>query len=61
MLIWYIYGIWEYQAWMAHEIYYLNSAILDIDDTVIYGRTAGLDFLSVLNQILSRIVALNVW
>ena len=32
----------EYQARMAHEIlqdYYLNGAIVYIDDTVIYGST----------------------
>ena len=51
----------EYQARMAHEIlqdYYLNG-IYYIDDTVIYGSTVE-GFLSVLDQILSRMAAFNV-
>ena len=45
-----------YQARMAPEIlrdYYLNGAIVYIDDTVIYGITVE-GFLSVLDRILSR-------
>jgi len=49
----------EYQARMAHEIlqdYYLNGAIVYIDDTVIYGSSVE-GFLSILDQILSRMAA----
>ena len=52
----------EYQARMAHEIlqdYYLNGAIVYIDDTVIYGSTVE-GFPTVLDQILSRMTAFNV-
>jgi hypothetical protein len=52
----------EYQARMAHEIlqdYYLNGSIEYIDDTVIYGSTVE-GFLSILDQILSRMAAFNV-
>ena len=51
----------EYQARKDHEIlqdYYLNGAIY-IDDTVIYGKTVK-DFLTILDQILSRMTAFNV-
>ena len=47
---------------MAHEIlqdYYLNGAIVCIDDTVIYGSTVE-SFLTILDQILSRVAAFNV-
>ena len=47
---------------MAHEIlqdYYLNGAILYIDDTVIYGSSVE-GFLTILDQILSRMEAFNV-
>ena len=53
----------DYQARMAHEIlqdHFLNGAIVYIDDTVIYGSTVKA-FLSILDQILSRIAAFNVW
>ena len=45
-----------------HEIlkgYYLNGAIVYIDDTVIYESTVE-GFLTILDQILSRIAAFNV-
>ena len=44
---------------MAHEIlqdYYLNGAIVYIDDTVIYGSTVE-GFQTVLDQILSQMAA----
>ena len=52
----------EYQARMAHEIlkdFYLNGAIVYIDDTVIYGRNVE-EFLSILDRILSQMAAFNV-
>jgi len=52
----------KYQARMAYEIlqdYYLNGAIVYIDDTVIYRRTVE-DFLAIRDQILSRMAAFNV-
>ena len=52
----------EYQARMAHEIlqdYYLNGAIVYIDDTVIYGSTVE-SVLTVLDRILSRMATFNV-
>ena len=42
----------EYQQRMAHEIlkdFYLNGAIVYIDDTVIYGRNVE-EFLSILDR-----------
>ena len=47
---------------MAHEIlqdYYLNGAIVYIDDTMIYGSTVE-GFLTILDQMLSRMTAFNV-
>ena len=47
---------------MPHEIlqdYYLNGAIVYIDDSVIFGSSVE-DFLMVLDQILSRMAAFNV-
>ena len=52
----------EYQARMAHEIlkdFYLNGAIVYIDDTVIYGRNVE-EFLTILDRILSQMAAFNV-
>ena len=46
---------------MTHEIlqdYYLNGAIVYINDTVIYGSTVE-GFPTVLDQILSRMTAFN--
>ena len=51
----------EYQDRMAHEIlqdYYLNGAIVYIDDMVIYGSTVK-GFLTILDQTLSRMAAFN--
>jgi hypothetical protein len=47
---------------MAHVIlepYFLNGAIVYIDDTVIYGTDVE-NFLSVLNMVLTRMVQYNV-
>ena len=47
---------------MAHEIlrdYYLNGAVVYIDDTIIYGRKEE-TFLTFLGQILSTFVEFNV-
>ena len=47
---------------MAHEIlrdYYLNGAVVYIDDTIIYGRNEE-KFLTLLDQILSKLVEFNV-
>ena len=52
----------EYQARMAHKIlqeYYLNGAMVYIDDTVIYGSKVE-GFLTILDQILSQMAAFNV-
>jgi hypothetical protein len=52
----------EYQARMAHiilEEFYLKGAVVYIDDTVIYGATVD-SFLTVLNQVLERMVQFNV-
>jgi hypothetical protein len=46
----------EYQARMAHHIlqdYYLNGAVVYIDDTIIYGKNEE-SFLALLDQILSK-------
>ena len=46
----------EYQARMVHEIlkdFYLNGAIVYIDDTVIYGRNVE-EFLNMVDQIVSQ-------
>jgi len=51
-----------YQARMAHEImqdYYLNGGMVYIDSTVTYGSTVE-GFLTILDQILSRMAAFNV-
>ena len=47
---------------MAHEVlkdYYLNGAIVYIDDNVIYGRDVE-GFLDILDQFLSQIAKFNV-
>ena len=52
----------EYQARMAHHIlqdYYLNGAVVYIDDTIIYGENEE-SFLALLDQILSKLVECNV-
>ena len=52
----------KYQEWLAHEIlqdYYLIGSIGYIHDTVIFGSTVE-DFLTVLDQILSRMAAINM-
>ena len=52
----------EYQARMAHVVlkdFYLNGAIVYIDDTVIYGRNVE-DFLGTLDRILSQMSKFNV-
>ena len=52
----------EYQARMAHHIlqdYYLNGAVVYIDDTIIYGKNEE-SFLALLDQILSKLVEFNV-
>ena len=59
MPIWYLNCPGENQARMAHEVmqdYYLNGAIVYIDDTVIYGRDVE-DFL---DRILSQMAKFNV-
>ena len=46
---------------MAHEVihdYYLNGAVVYIDDTIIYGRNEE-TFLTMLDQILSKLVEFN--
>ena len=52
----------EYQARMAHKVlegYYLNGAVVYIDDTVVYGKDAS-SFLRMLDLVLDRMVKLNV-
>ena len=47
---------------MAHHIlqdYYLNGAVVYIDDTIIYGKNEE-SFLALLDQILSKLVEFNV-
>jgi len=47
---------------MAHEVlqdYYLNGVVVFIDDTIIYGRNEE-SFLTLLHQILSKLVKFNV-
>ena len=47
---------------MAHEVlqdYYLNGAIIYIDDNVIYGRDVN-SFLDVLDRVLSQMAKFNV-
>ena len=47
---------------MAHVVlkdFYLNGAIINIDDTVIYGRNVE-EFLEVLDRILSQMAKFNV-
>ena len=47
---------------MAHEVlqdYYLNGAIVYIDDTVIYGRDVE-GFLDILDRVLSQMAKFNV-
>jgi len=49
----------EYQTRMAHEVlqdYYLNGAVVYIDDTIIYEES----FLTLLDHILSKLVEFNV-
>jgi Reverse transcriptase (RNA-dependent DNA polymerase) len=51
----------EYQARMAHEIlkeYYLDEAIVYIDNTVIYGANVD-SFLITLEQVLGQMVRYN--
>jgi hypothetical protein len=46
---------------MAHEVlqdYYLNGAIINIDDTVIYGRDVE-GFLDILDRVLSQMAKFN--
>jgi len=48
----------EYQERIVHEVskdYYLNCAIVCIDDTVIYGNDVE-GFLDILDQVLSQMV-----
>jgi len=52
----------EYQARMAHEIlkdYYLNGAVVYIDNTIIYWRSEE-TFLPLVDQILSKLVEFNI-
>ena len=52
----------KYQARMAHEVLqdnYLNGAVVYIDDTIIYGRNEE-TFLTLFDQILSKLVEFNV-
>jgi hypothetical protein len=52
----------EYQAQMAHvvlEEFYLKGCIVSIDDTVIHGADLE-SFLSVLDQVLCRMISYNV-
>ena len=52
----------EYQARMAHKLlegYYLNGAVLYIDDTVVYGKDAT-SFLQMLDLVLNRMAKFNV-
>ena len=47
---------------MGHEVlqdYYLNGAVVYINDTIIYGRNEE-SFLTLLDQILSKLVEFNV-
>ena len=51
----------EYQARKAHEVlqdYYLNGALIYIDDTIIYGNEET--FLVLTDQILSKLVEFDV-
>jgi len=51
----------EYEARMAHEVlkhYYLNGAIVYIDDTVIYGWDVE-RFLDILDRVLSQMAKFN--
>ena len=51
----------EYQARMAHQIlqeFYLNGAVVYIDDTVIYGANLG-TFLERLDLVLERMARFN--
>ena len=52
----------EYQARMAHKVlegFYLNGAVVYIDDTVIYGENEK-HFLQMLDMVLDRMAKLNV-
>ena len=52
----------EYQARMAHKVlegYYLNGAVVYIDDTVVYGKDAS-SFLKMLYMVLTRMANFNV-
>ena len=52
----------EYQARIAHQIlqeFYLNDAVVNIDDTVIYGAYLG-TFLERLDLVLERMARFNV-
>ena len=52
----------EYQARMAHQVlegYYLNGAVVYIDDTVIYRKNGG-GILEMLDMILGRMAYFNV-
>ena len=52
----------EYQAKIAHQVlegYYLNGAVVYIDDTVIYGKNEN-HFLEMLDMVLGRMAHFNV-
>ena len=52
----------KYQARMAQDVlqdYCLNGAVVYIDDTIVYGRNKE-TFLTLLDQILSKLVKFNV-
>ena len=52
----------EYQARMAHKVlegYYLNVAVVYIDDAVIYGKNEA-SFLQILDMVLDRMTKFNV-
>jgi len=52
----------EYQARMAHQVLegcYLNGAVVNIDDTVIYGENEK-HFLKILDTVLKRMTHFNV-
>jgi len=52
----------EYQARMTHKVlegYYLNEAVVYIDDTVIYGKDEA-SFLQMLDMVLDRMTKFNV-
>ena len=52
----------EYQARIAHQVlkgYYLNGAVVYIDDTIIYGKIEK-TFLEILDMVLGRMTQFNV-